>query len=213
MAKTHGMRHTRIYSTWLSMKDRCLNPNCKSYFRYGDRGIAVCDEWVKNFQSFYDWSMTNGYADNLTIDRIDNDGNYEPDNCRWATRKIQNNNKSSNIPITYNGETHNIAEWESRLGFKKNVLYARIFQYGIPVNVAMNYKRRYESQDIGKLEDIDLSKIDETNRCIVEMRLKGMSFRKIADKLGMSHPSVRERLYRLIEKERTSHETTLPKLP
>ena len=78
------------------------------YKNYGARGIKICDEWKNDFKAFYDWAMSNGYADNLTIDRIDVNGNYEPSNCRWVTKEIQNKNTRRNINITYNGKTHNV---------------------------------------------------------------------------------------------------------
>jgi len=83
---THGKRFTRIYKTWESMKARCYNPKTERYPRYGGRGIVVCDEWRTNFEAFYNWAISHGYKDELTIDRIDNDGNYEPTNCQWLTR-------------------------------------------------------------------------------------------------------------------------------
>mgnify|MGYP000781233754 FL=1 len=97
----HGMAKSRIWNIWTGMRDRCSRPNNKNYQRYGGRGICVCPEWDSDFQNFYDWSMENGYSDDLTIDRIDNDGNYEPSNCRWVTRKEQTRNRSitKTIPL------------------------------------------------------------------------------------------------------------------
>lgn len=121
---THGHRYSRLYGIWNAMIGRCHRKNSKAYPLYGGRGIAVCDEW-KSFEGFLKWSLENGYEDGLSIDRVDNDKGYSPDNCRWATMEIQANNKRTNITIEYNGEHHTIAEWSKILGVKYATLYMR----------------------------------------------------------------------------------------
>lgn len=95
----HNKSHSRLYSIWRGIKERCLKQNSVNYKYYGGRGITICDEWKNDFQAFYDWAMSHGYADCLTIDRIDNDSNYEPSNCRWATNKEQQNNRRNNKKV------------------------------------------------------------------------------------------------------------------
>ena len=91
--KTHGLIGTRLYNIWANIKNRTLNLKNRQFPDYGGRGITICDEWKNDFMSFHDWAMSNGYSDELSIDRIDNDGNYEPNNCRWVTRNIQARNQ------------------------------------------------------------------------------------------------------------------------
>lgn len=107
----HGGYGSRIYATWQNMKSRCYYTLDKRYKDYGWRGITVCKEWKDDFQAFYDWAMNNGYDDSLTIDRIDVNGNYSPDNCRWTTRKQQVRNRRNNRYFTINGETNCLSEW------------------------------------------------------------------------------------------------------
>ena len=121
----HGMCGSRIYRIWLHMKERCTNPNCKSYANYGGRGVKVCNEWSSNFQKFYDWSLMNGYEEHLTIERIDVNGNYEPSNCRWATMKEQANNKRNTVFITHNEITLPITEWAKVVGINYRTLKTR----------------------------------------------------------------------------------------
>lgn len=90
--ETHNEAGTRLYRTWQSIKRRCLNPNAKDYLHYGGRGITVCDEWRDSYTAFKTWANANGYQQDLTIDRIDSSGNYEPNNCRWATKSVQSRN-------------------------------------------------------------------------------------------------------------------------
>ena len=107
----HNMRSSRLYSCWTNMKNRCLNSNSTEFHNYGGRGIEVCQEWLDSFETFRDWALANGYADNLTIDRIDVNGNYEPSNCRWATAKEQANNTTKNHYITHNGISKSMMLW------------------------------------------------------------------------------------------------------
>ena len=119
-------RGLRLYrGVWTQIKQRCLNPNCKDYKNYGGRGITICKEWL-SFENFYYWAMSHGYADNLTIDRIDVNGNYEPSNCRFVDAKTQCRNKRNNNLVTYKGETLTVAEWSERTHISANALYNRI---------------------------------------------------------------------------------------
>lgn len=126
----HHKTDTPLYSVYKGIKTRCYNKNAPNYKDYGGRGIKMCDEWLNDFNLFYEWSISNGYNKNLSIDRIDNNKNYEPSNCRWVDRYIQANNKRSNHLITFNGETKTIAKWGEALGINKDVLYERLNKLG-----------------------------------------------------------------------------------
>lgn len=106
-----GRKGTRLYRIYNNMKTRCYNPNSKSYKYYGARGIGICSEWLNNFSAFKVWALSNGYQDNLTIERLDVNGNYDPSNCVWATYKVQANNTRSNHLFTIDGITMNLTEW------------------------------------------------------------------------------------------------------
>lgn len=108
------------------MKSRCYNKNNPSYKNYGARGITVCIEWLNNFEMFYNWAINNGYDDNLTIDRIDNNKGYEPYNCRWITHIEQQYNRTNNFNITYKGITKTITQWARDLRIPYSTLYKRI---------------------------------------------------------------------------------------
>lgn len=124
--KTHGQTDTRLFEIWHGMKARCYRKTASNFRRYGARGIEMCDEWKNSFEAFRDWSISHGYADNLTIDRIDNDNGYSPDNCRWTDNHTQCNNKSCNRYITANGETHTVTEWAIKLNAIPETLTARL---------------------------------------------------------------------------------------
>ena len=125
---THNGRYTRLYNIWSKMKQRCYDKNHTYYNRYGGRGIVVCDEWKNDFTTFRKWAYENGYTDNLTIDRVNNNGNYEPTNCRWITLQDQCNNRSTTRLLTFNNQTHSIAEWARIYGTSRNVIWYRLKQ-------------------------------------------------------------------------------------
>lgn len=127
-------RDTRLYRIWHSIKQRCYNANnqkrdVSKFNTYYKRGIVMCDEWKNDFMAFYNWAMANGYKDNLTIDRINNDGNYEPSNCRWLTVKEQQRNKRDTIYLIHNGDIDSLPSWAERL----NIPYSKLYS---------NYKKR-----------------------------------------------------------------------
>lgn len=116
---------TRLFNIWCCMRQRCNNPNHPRYSQYGGKGVAICVEW-RNFKNFRLWALSHGYSESLTIDRIDNNGSYEPSNCRWATRKEQENNMTRNHIITHDGISRTISEWADALGFKYTTMKLRV---------------------------------------------------------------------------------------
>lgn len=135
----------RLYGVWHGIKDRCNNQNSPQYKWYGGRGIKVCEEWNNDYLAFREWAYSHGYDDSAikyqcTIDRLDTNGNYSPDNCAWRTQKQQCNNTRSNHKITYNGETHTIQEWSEITGIRKDTLRRRIVIYGWPIERALTEK-------------------------------------------------------------------------
>lgn len=131
----HNETGTRLYDIWIGIKERCYNPN--RWFGWGDRGISMCEEWTDSFEAFRDWSLSNGYSDILSIDRIDNNGNYEPSNCRWVDAKKQANNRRTNTMVEYNGEAHTISEWSDITGIKANTIAMRLRKYKWSVEKAL----------------------------------------------------------------------------
>lgn len=123
---THHKTHTRIYRIYRTMLARCYLKSNSKYRDYGERGISVCEEWKKSFVVFHDWAMLNGYADNLQIDRKNNNGNYEPSNCRWVTCKENANNTRKNHKITFKGITKNLCEWAVILNIKSATIRYRL---------------------------------------------------------------------------------------
>ena len=121
----HGLSKTPLFRTWSNAKSRCYDENSKPFKDYGGRGITVCAEWRNDFHAFYDWAMESGYKRGLTLDRIDNDKGYSPDNCRWSTVKEQANNRRSCRKIEFCGETKTISEWAESIGVRRDTLERR----------------------------------------------------------------------------------------
>ena len=131
----HGDTDSRLYNVWSAIKRRCYKDYEPKFSRYGGRGIKMCDEWRDDYTAFMEWSLANGYRYDMqrgecTLDRINNDGDYSPDNCRWVSLKKQANNRATNRYITFNGETHTIAEWADIVHIPYERLYQRITKYG-----------------------------------------------------------------------------------
>lgn len=129
--KKHGLSKSRLYVIYSGMKARCYDKKHISYQYYGGRGINICNEWKNDFYSFYKWAIDNGYDDTkkrgeLTIDRIDVNSDYSPENCRWVSIKEQNRNHRNNYKITFNGKTYCVSEWAERLGIKPQTIKRRI---------------------------------------------------------------------------------------
>lgn len=127
--KTHGLSNTKLFNVWSGMKQRCYTPTSSNYKNYGGRSIKMCDEWLNNFKTFYDWAIENGYEEGLSLDRIDVDGNYEPNNCRWSDDYVQVHNRRLDKLYTYNGKTMSVRDWCKEIGF-----YWSLFNKEFPLN-------------------------------------------------------------------------------
>ena len=142
--KTHGLIETRLYGIWRNIKSRTLNPKHKDYKDYGGRGITICDEWKNDFMSFYNWAISNGYEENkgLSIDRIDNDGNYEPKNCRWTTQTIQTRNQRirKNNKTGYRGVSFRkrLGKYVARICINSKTIHLGYFQTAVEGAIAYN---------------------------------------------------------------------------
>lgn len=128
--KTHGLTNTRLHNVWANMKNRCYNNKNKSYVNYGGRGIKVCDEWL-SFENFYKWSLQNGYDDNLTIDRIENNKKYEPSNCRWSDMETQANNTRKNVFVEIEGIRRTLAQHAKHYKINYYTLHYRYNEKGL----------------------------------------------------------------------------------
>lgn len=149
----------RIHNIWSEMRQRCNNPNNHAYKYYGGRGIIVCDEW-QDVTVFEKWALENGYEDNLTIDRIDTNGNYEPDNCRWVDMQTQANNTRSNKMLPYHGRTQSLADWCRELSLDYHRTKARLNSCGYTVEQAFELERyAAQKQNNNKRFGVDPTKL------------------------------------------------------
>ena len=126
VVRTHGDSRKRLYRIWKDMRRRTTNPHRHNYMRYGGRGIRVCQEWTDSYESFKSWALSHGYDDGLSIERIDNDGDYCPENCRWATKKEQSNNRSTSVHYTHKGKTAPVTEWAEITGVPYTTILNRM---------------------------------------------------------------------------------------
>lgn len=149
-ATTLSDENARLYRVLAHMKKRCYNSDSERYKDYGGRGITICQEWLDDFDNFADWAKSSGYQIGLTIDRIDNNGNYEPDNCRWITKREQNRNKRTNLLVTYRGETKPLIEWCEQLGLRYDPIHNRI-EKGWSVEDAFNTPLASEHESFASL--------------------------------------------------------------
>ena len=142
----HHYCGTRIYQIWQNMRERCYRKTNQEYHNYGGRGITVCDDWNSSFDKFKDWAFENGYKDDLTIDRVNTNGNYEPTNCRWATRKEQVNNTRRNRRFEFCGITKNIMQWAEMFGINYGTLRDRIFKRKWEFYKCLGFATKEEAQ-------------------------------------------------------------------
>ena len=188
---THGKTHSRLYHTWTSMVRRCTDPNSPEADGYINRGIKVCDEWLNSFEAFAEWSLANGFEENAkrgecTLDRIDNNGNYEPDNCRWANVKAQGRNRRNNVVIECNGESHCLSEWAEILGESYRKLCSRYRRGWSPYEILYGRERVVPTETYRNRKTNRLLTYQGETHCAIEW----------AEILGMNVNTIRGRVHR-----------------
>lgn len=162
------------------MKERCLSPGSHAYALYGGRGITVCDEWRNSFDAFRDWALTHGYSEDLSIDRIDVDGDYCPENCRWADAITQSNNTRCNHMLTYSGRTMSVSRWAVEIGISRGTLVSRLsagwsVQQAIETPVEHKYASSFTLEFLGETDDLvelDLSSLTDSVNLISPAHLR-----------------------------------------
>ena len=168
----HGESKTRLYSVYRNMINRCVNKNVPEFIHYGGRRIQVCSEWRRSYVNFKNWAIINGYKDGLTIDRINNNGNYEPNNCRWVDMKTQSNNRRTNKMIEINGIVKTQAQWCEEYGISRQV-FANNLKKGLKNEDLLTHKRKLR-KSTG--EQYIYFRDSECTKYIVSFRLNGKSY-------------------------------------
>lgn len=163
---THGLSKHGLYNTWVMIRRRCYSDYSIVYHHYGGRGISMCEEWENDFKSFYDWSINNGWQKGLQIDRINNDGDYTPDNCRWVTSKVNNGNKRSNRKIEYRGEIKILSDWARDFNMHSETLGKRLDISKMSIEEALTIPVKTPNKSLiiksrGKISDKEKNEIKE----------------------------------------------------
>lgn len=186
----HGGSYTRIYRIYCGMKKRCLNPSSDAYHHYGGRGIKICNEWLGDdgFETFREWALSHGYEENLSIDRINNDGDYCPENCRWADKETQSNNTSSNLYLEYNGEVHTASEWSRILEISYTRLTKRVGEGERIEDIVNNPSKVYMER-----ENAEIRKI---------LRKEKIMQKEIAEKIGIKSNTLSRWMNKTLTSER-----------
>lgn len=164
LPRKHGMAHTRLYSIWENMKGRCLNPKHDTFEYYGGKGVELFEGW-KDFINFKDWALNTGYSDELTIDRINVKGHYEPSNCRWVTFKTQMRNQTRTIFITKNGITKPLTQWCEEKGLKPSTVHERI-RKGFPEELLLLPPWELKKPEYKNLKRYEKTRNDYKNTCL-----------------------------------------------
>ena len=187
---THNLTKNSLYRVWACMKTRCYNPNCTSYKYYGMKGICICDEWKNDFMNFYNWAIENGYKKNdkkkLTIDRIDFNGNYEPNNCRFVEMSVQSRNTAKNVYVVYNGERKVISDWADYFGYKRDRFLYMYRELKDMDKVLEYFKQRGNH-----------IRYDKSSCRLVEFNGEVDTLRNFADKQNIPYKRVSQRIKKL----------------
>lgn len=188
---TKEQKNSFLYSTWVGMRQRCYYKKSTHYRLYGARGITVCDEWRNDYLAFYNWSIEHGASEELTLDRIDNDKGYSPNNCRWATLEQQANNKSTSRFISYNGVSKTVMEWSKYRNINEGTIRSRIDRYGYSIGQALEYEPA----------PIRIRKRESTRKPVLQFDLNGNlirewnSLQEINERLGYKIGVIRHTIY------------------